>query len=67
MTPDEARARIAHMKPYAQSDPEVWHGFIDQLQKDALRSISQTLHGATDLATAVLEADAIPVAWTACA
>lgn len=67
MTPDDVRARIQHHAPYAQSDPEVWHGFVDELRKGALQAIEAGHTQPVDLAAAVLEADAIQPAWEACA
>jgi maltooligosyltrehalose synthase len=67
MTPEDVRARIAYLTSYAQTDPEVWHGFVDELHKLVLQAIQAGHEEAAELAAAALEADAIPVAWSACA
>ncbi|GIF14800.1 hypothetical protein [Actinoplanes teichomyceticus] len=67
MTPERARQVIALYAPTAQADPEAWHSVIDDLRKEALKAIEAGHEHPAELAAAVLEADAIPVAWTACA
>jgi hypothetical protein len=67
MTPERVRQVIALYRPTAQSDPEVWHSTVDDLRKQALQAISNGHEQSAELAAAVLKADAIPVAWEACA
>jgi hypothetical protein len=67
ITPKTVRASIAAHQGWAQDDPETWHGHVDAVRRDVLKAIADGHCDPAGLAAAVLEADAIPVAWTACA
>jgi hypothetical protein len=67
LAPEYVRAAIANYEPTAQADPEVWHSFVDAMRKQVLQAVSAGHDQAAELATAVLEADAILTAWEACA
>jgi hypothetical protein len=67
ITPHVVRSSITACQAMAQGDPEAWHGFIDQARADVLKAIAGGHPDPEGLAAAVLEADAIPTAWHACA
>ena len=68
MSPEQIRARIAEMAPLAQADPERYHGELDDLRLDVLRTIaSYDTQRPWELAAAALETDHITPPWTACA
>ena len=67
ITPHTVRASITACQSWAQGDPEAWHGFVDKARADVLKAIADGHPDAAGLAAAVLEADAVPTAWWACA
>jgi hypothetical protein len=67
MTPDDVRFAITSRQHLAQQDPEAWHGLVDNVRGNVLKAVAAGHAQAADLAAAVLEADAIPATWTACA
>jgi hypothetical protein len=67
ITPHMVRASITACQGWAQGDPEAWHVFVDKARADVLKAIANGHPDPVDLAVAVLEADAVPTAWEACA
>jgi len=67
VTPEDVRAQIQTNRDAAQGDPEAWHGSVDDLRTTALAAIAAGHPHATELASAVLEADSVPTAWWAAA